>query len=366
MMPKPKPLHLYSERTRHGKLVWYVRRGRGARIRLREEYDSPEFWTAYQAALSGSVPVYKGPGAGKTPQTLAWAIDLYRHSPEWKNLAQETRRRRGYILQTITESAGHVALVHIDETTIREGRDRRSETPHAANDFLKTVRGLFGWAVAAKHVASDPTTTASSLPTQNEAGFHTWTDEEVSRFEKRWPVGTKQRLAFEIFRCTGLRRGDAVKAGRQHVKEGVLTMRTEKNGETVHIPILPPLQAAIDAVATGNMTFLITEYGKPFTKAGFGNWFRGACIEAACPGSAHGLRKHAATTAAENGATVNQLEAMFGWHGGKMASLYTKAADRKRMGIASAKLMLRGQPENETSRTSKGFTPAPKGKRRNA
>jgi integrase len=50
-------------------------------------------------------------------------------------------------------------------------------------------------------------------------------------------------------------------------------------------------------------------------------------------GSAHGLRKIAATRAANNGATVAQLEAIFGWSGGGMASLYTRAADRRRLAV---------------------------------
>ena len=48
-------------------------------------------------------------------------------------------------------------------------------------------------------------------------------------------------------------------------------------------------------------------------------------------GSAHGVRKIAATRAANNGATVAELEAMFGWTGGRMASHYTREADRRRL-----------------------------------
>ena len=51
------------------------------------------------------------------------------------------------------------------------------------------------------------------------------------------------------------------------------------------------------------------------------------------PGSAHGVRKIAATRAANAGATVAQLEAIIGWQGGTMASLYTRAADRRRLAL---------------------------------
>ena len=36
---------------------------------------------------------------------------------------------------------------------------------------------------------------------------------------------------------------------------------------------------------------------------------------------------------AEAGATVHELEAMFGWEGGKMAIHYTKSANRKKLAI---------------------------------
>ena len=47
--------------------------------------------------------------------------------------------------------------------------------------------------------------------------------------------------------------------------------------------------------------------------------------------SGHGLRKASATIAAESGATEAELNAMFGWNGHRMAQLYTRKADRKRL-----------------------------------
>ena len=66
-------------------------------------------------------------------------------------------------------------------------------------------------------------------------------------------------------------------------------------------------------------------------KQHFSNEFAIACRAAGVLGSAHGVRKIAATRAANAGATVEELEAIFGWSGGKMASLYTHAANRQRL-----------------------------------
>jgi integrase len=60
---------------------------------------------------------------------------------------------------------------------------------------------------------------------------------------------------------------------------------------------------------------------------------------AGVPGSAHGVRKLAATTMANNGATDAQLEAVFGWTGRTMASLYTRKANRRRLALGAMHLM---------------------------
>ena len=105
--------------------------------------------------------------------------------------------------------------------------------------------------------------------------------------------------------------------------------------------------ATIAASKTGDLMFLATERGTPFVKESFGNWFRKACREAGCPGSAHGLRKADATRAAENGATVNQLMALFGWKTEKMALLYTSTTDRRRLALQAAPLLVSAHTSNE-------------------
>lgn len=79
-----------------------------------------------------------------------------------------------------------------------------------------------------------------------------------------------------------------------------------------------------------SLTWLVTQFGQPFTSPGFGNWFRVRCDQAGllhC--TAHGLRKAGATIAAERGASERQLMAIFGWQTSKQAVLYTRAAEQK-------------------------------------
>jgi integrase len=246
-----------------------------------------------------------------------------------------TRRQRENIFRHVIASAGDKPFAKITADAIVAGRERRAKTPHQARHFLDAMRGLFRWAFKAQMLKSDPTLAVDNPPRPKGDGFIAWTEEHVAAYERRWPMGTRERVWLDVLLYTGLRRGDAVRFGRQHVRDGIGTIKTEKSRFTIEVtlPILPVLEATLTAGPCGDLTFISGENGRPLAKESFGNLFRKACGAAGVPGSAHGIRKIAATRAANAGATVAQLEAIFGWCGGSMASLYTRAADRRRLSL---------------------------------
>ncbi|CAJ0867182.1 hypothetical protein AMST5_01929 [freshwater sediment metagenome] len=328
-MPKPRLPFMQYERSRHGALTYYVRIGKGPRIRIKGEYGSQEFMEAYRAALAGEAP-RSGRAPERDTRSLAWLIASYRETTAWTSFAPTTRRQREAILLQVLKRAGHVPFKAIERAHIVAGRDERRATPNQANHFLKVMRSLFQWAKEAEHVETDPTEGVSFAKVETE-GHATWTTEEIRLFEARWPIGTRQRLAMAILLYTGLRRGDAVRLGRQHIKDGWIKLQTEKTGEVVDMPLLPPLAEIIAKTPTSDLAFISTAYGAPMSKAGFGNWFREACNAAGVPGTAHGLRKALATAAAEGEATEAELEALFGWRDRQTSSIYTRTANRKKL-----------------------------------
>jgi integrase len=330
-MPRPRPPHLHRQVSRHGKTVWYVRIGKGPRIRIRSAFGTAEFDAEYPAAIAG-LPMRQAAKDDHTSTgSLAWLVERYRGTNAWTSFSLATRRQRENILRQVLESAGRQPISKITAAAIIAGRDRRQHTPVQARQFLDTMRGLFRWAVKAKLIKADPTAGVDNPPRPKTDGFTPWTEEDVAAYEKRWPIGTRQRVWLDVLLYTGLRRGDAVRLGRQHIRDGVGTIKTEKTGTEVALPILSVLSKTLEAGPCGDLTFIAGENG-PLTKGAFGNLFRKACREAGLRGlSAHGLRKAAATRAANAGATVAELEAIFGWSGGTMAALYTRAADRRRL-----------------------------------
>jgi integrase len=328
-MPRPRPPYLSREVTRHGNAVWYVRRA-GKRTRLRSKYGTPEFDVEYQAALTGKAKCDRG---GSVNTSLAWLVARYRETTVWQGLSSATKKQRENIFRQVLASAGDQPFAKITIATISAGRDRRVGTPFQARHFLDTLRGLFRWALEAGLVKVDPTVAVKNPPRPKGDGFTPWTEDDVTAYEKHWPIGTRQRVWLDVLLYTGLRRGDAVRLGRQHIRDGIATLKTEKTDTIVTLPILPVLAETLAAGPCGDLTFIAGEGGNPITKESFGNLFRDACRAAGVPGSAHGVRKIAATRAANAGATVAQLEAIFGWQGGSMAALYTRAADRRRLSI---------------------------------
>lgn len=130
------------------------------------------------------------------------------------------------------------------------------------------------------YMTSNPAKEVAYLESNNPDGFHTWAVEEIEQFEQEYPIGTKQRLAPAFLLYTGVRRSDVIRLGRQMVKyvkradcEGRALAFREWNGRKKivkehHLPILPELQEAMDAIPSNHMTFLVTEFNKPYPMAG--------------------------------------------------------------------------------------------------
>ena len=174
------------------------------------------------------------------------------------------------------------------------------------------------------------------LPNLKTDGYHAWTEAEIEQFQERHALGTKARLALALLLYTGQRRGDVVRLGRQHIRDGFVHMRQQKTSIELALPIHPTLAAIIAETPAEHLTLLTTQTGKPFSAAGFGNWFRNRCNEAElghC--SAHGLRKAAARRLAEAGCTPHEIGAITGHASLSEVQRYTKAADQKRLALSA-------------------------------
>ena len=329
-----KVKHLESWKDRHGnhRLYFRNRNQSGRRIPLRGPIGSPEFWEDYQAAANetGKSPQLNNSGTKK--DTFRTLVVEYYKSARYKQLADSTKRVRRGILDRFCEKHGNKRYTQIQPKHLIRIRNQMSDRPESANGLIKALRQVFKSAIDVDLTDTNPAAEVEMLPSNNPEGFHAWSISDLEQYERTHPIGTKARLALALFLYTGQRKGDVVRIGRQHVRDGWISIRQQKTGMLVDIPILDALQKNIDASPTGDLTYIVTSFNKPFTANGFGNRMRKWCNEAGLPEcSSHGLRKAMATRLANLGCSTHEISAIGGWETLKEVERYTKQANRKRL-----------------------------------
>ena len=350
MRRPPKYVHGFIDR--HGKPRFYFRRAGFKKVPLPGLPWSGQFMEAYEQAIAGQ-PASLDVGAKHTkPGSIRALAISYFQSVDYRSMQARTQRVYRGLIERFSEQADKDGNKFGDKRAALIGREHvvrllatKADKPEAANQCRTVVRARMKHAVEIGHRADDPTRDVRAIRVWSD-GFHSWSDAEIAQFEKCHPIGSRARLAFALLLYTGQRRSDVVRMGCQHVRDGVLTVRQQKTGTKLSIPVHPTLQAILNAVSD-NLTFLTTQFGKPFTSNGFGNWFRNQCNAAGLPQcSAHGLRKAAARRLAEAGCTAHEIASITGHASLKQIAHYTRAADQGR--LASAAM------EKVKTRTSSG------------
>jgi integrase len=191
------------------------------------------------------------------------------------DLAQSTRYKREQITMRVLKTAGHEPVSAITEAHVIAGRERRAASPSSAQAFLDTLHGVFKWAVKSRLAKIDsPLSVKVETRPNRRGGYPPWTDDDMAKFEGRWPNGTRERVPFDILTYAGLRIGDAVSISQWRDQD-----RQRRDPASV-----------------------VTRRGTPFNKGVLGAAFVAAARAAGVRGkSAHGLRKAAAAQAAEKG-----------------------------------------------------------------
>ena len=329
MGPRLKlPPYVHAFTDRHGKARFYFRRLGFKRMALSGLPYSPEFMAAYESAMHR-------PGAQlgisrARPGTVAAAVAGYFGSTAFAILAETTRLTRRRILERFRAEHGDKTISGLGRNHVE--RLLSAKTPGAALNFLVALRALMRHAVTSGLCAEDPTVGVRA-PKFRSAGFYTWTEQDISAFESKHPVGSRARLALVLLLYTAQRRADVVHMGRQHIRDGLIHVRQSKTGTTLAIPLHPELQAVLEATPADHLTFLTTRRGRPFRPDVFTHWFKRKCREAGLPSpaSVHGLRKAACRRLAELGCSASVIAAISGHSTLREVSRYTAAADQIRL-----------------------------------
>lgn len=309
----PRRLPPFVERNHvKGHTYLYFRKGKGARVRLPSDPTSEEFFTAYRALLAGESFPSRTTPARSAPGTISWLIASYMRSAEFINLRETSKT--GYVrrLETIRKEHGHRDVAGLTRKRIIKLLEAYADRPGAALDTLKKLRILIKHAINMELLKNDP---SIGIKRPKIKRIRSWTEAEIEVFRRRWPIGSQQRLAFELFLGTGQRRSDVVRMIWSHVTgDGKIHVQQQKTSRRLVIPLHSETIEVLNAVERKHVSILTTAYGRPFTVDGFSQWLRQAIEAAGLPLDCqpHGLRKAAGRRLAEAGATSKEVMSILG------------------------------------------------------
>jgi integrase len=322
----------------------------------------------------------KGLGIAAPGTVAALRVLLYKYVLFTGKSPATQRSIRSYV-DRLAEAEGNkpVALLRPEHVQKRINVFANAGKASAARNLLCAIRLLMKLAVEVgwRKKGDDPTA-GVELPKIKGKGYRTWIEDEAAAYEVAYLEGTRERLIYEAYACTALRRSDMARLGRQHLRQrkhvavvggykvthDLVLPDQHKTGEPLELPVLPWLQAAIDALPADQLMFFTAPNGSPLSGKRIADILAEACKAIGlgpkvCDASGkpkglcgHGLRKRMAKRLAEEfGCSEFEIMSVLGHKDPRQARAYTAAASRKRMAENALFKVLRGKVPTSDSHT---------------
>jgi integrase len=331
-MTRLKLQYIHEYRDRHGNVRRYVRRPGRRLVRLPGLPGSQEFMEAYQEALGREMP--PRPSRHKIGTLAALVADFY-GSTEFANLKPASQASYRTVIDPIVQIDGHRLVRDLPADKARKIiREIGEKRPGMANLTRAVLRRVFAFAMDVGLRNDNP---FDRVPRYKLGTHHTWTDVELTAFEERWPLGTRERLVYALLLFTGQRAGDVVRMRRSDISNGAIHVVQGKTGAELYVALHPALERALKAGPSDGVYLIGDKSGRPIQRARASYLIAAAAKQAGLPSHcvAHGLRKAALRRLAEHGSTSKQIAAVSGHRTLGEIERYTRQADQKRLAKAA-------------------------------
>lgn len=313
--------YVHEYRDRHGKVRRYFRKG-GRRVALPGSPGSADFMRAYQMAVSGKV----APPIAFEAGTLGDLIVRYYKSQAFGNLKPSSKVAYRRVLETLPAS-DRDRTVAMPRQAAEQLVSEIGHTPAMANLRRAVLGRMYAWGVTAKLVEVNP---FIGIEPYKIGTRHTWTEGEIALYEKRWKIGTRERLAFDLLLYTGQRVGDVARMSRADIERGAIRVVQEKTGAELMIPLHPQVLRSLKAWGARGVRLIGRDDGRAIRDERLSVIVMKAAAKAGLPGRCkpHGLRKAMMRRLAESGESAKRIAAISGHRTLKEIERYTAAADQ--------------------------------------
>jgi integrase len=315
---------------------WRYRFQRGGRkVTLRGEPGSPEFHDHYRSLIDGA-PL---PQTKAVRGSVEWLVALYLADLERSVAARlasplTLKGQRHHLARLVEEYGAKDAAM--PRSAVIKLADKMRDRPGAARNLVKAVSALYRWAIPREHVACENPARDVPRPKAAGQGFEPWTEADFAAYLARHKPGSMARRALILAMTTTARRDDLRQLGRQHEfdRDGRRWIGwTQAKAPRARVEMPMPAALASEVAGHPQMTYLLTEYGRPFSHAGLGNAFRKWAVAADVEGkSLHGVRKGVASLLTAQGASTPEIDVLLGHEmGSGETRVYTRAAARRQL-----------------------------------
>jgi integrase len=314
----------YIDKT--GKVRRYLRRKGKPSIPLPGLPGSDEFMAAYRDGLAAIAKSKPRHGDG----TIGSLVQSFYQSSGFNNLAPSSQKRYGLVLDKFAAEDGHRLVSDMPRrAAVSIIEEIGEKTPGMANLSSSVLRRLFAYAIKKELRKDNP---FSSIEPYKLGSHHTWSESEIAKYRDTWPVGTRERLTFDLLLYTGQRIGDVARMRHSDVRDGAIHIVTEKTEAELSIPIHPDLLASIEACPSHGPT-LIGYNGRPISGQALGVFLQRATHAAGLPKECkpHGLRKSHIRRLAEYGSSSKEIASMSGHRTLREIERYTAKADQTKL-----------------------------------
>lgn len=305
----------------------------------------------------------------KRGDTLGAALSRYFDTPAFQVMRASTREKRRYILNALGKRYGDCVLSELTDETIEKWLAAREATPAAARNLLVALQHFFSERVGAGLLKKRNNPVLGVRLVKRVARkvgkghYKTWKQAHVDQFRAHWPMGTMERLAFELMLLTGMSAADVIRFSRSWVgadslirykrrktsTEAILFFSKELRAAIAACPLATPADRPFEPILrgpTGRVWYKDgqvcadpdDETDEGWRNQHFSQWFTKAARAAGLPEgiSAHGVRKRAACDDCLKHWPQAKLMSKFGWSDPKEVVLYTLEAEKELFMLAEA------------------------------
>lgn len=319
----------YADRT--GRVRRYFRRRGMPSVALPGEPGSRDFMAAYQAAMEAAPIRTARHGAG----TFGSLVTAYYQAVEFANLKPSSQKLYRLVLDGMVETHGHRMTHDLPANKVRVILEAIGKTrPGMANLTRAILRRVMRFAVETGWRNDNP---VAGIRPYKLLSRHTWTEAELAAYEARWPLGTRERLAYALLLYTGQRAGDVVRMRRSDISSGAIHVVQQKTGAELSITLHAALLTAIKAGPSKGIYLIGDEHGRPIKRPALTALVKKAAATAGLSAHClpHGLRKAILRRLAERGSSSKEIAAVSGHRTLKEIERYTDAADQARLSASA-------------------------------